>query len=156
LLAPLASKNVRPGPGTKALIVLAESRMVRGDFAGARSAASQAAATAAKSPNRADYGLPAELIQARVEIAAGNTVNGGPRLNALLTEARKLQNVPHQFAARFALGELPARTGKRREALATALELQRDAGKLGFGAIQQAAGRVPEMLNGQLAEAAPR
>jgi DNA-binding winged helix-turn-helix (wHTH) protein/tetratricopeptide (TPR) repeat protein len=145
ILASLTAKNTRPGPGTKALVVLAEARLARGEVAGARAAADQAIAVAAKSPNRADYGLPADLIRARIDIADGKTGNVASRLQALHEEARRLQNVPHQLTARLAMGELAVRTGDRNAAIASLRELQRTATRLGFGSITRSAARVAEV-----------
>lgn len=147
-LMALAMKYEKPGPGLKAWIVLAKSRLARGDLDKARQAADRAIALSAKSPNRADYGLPADLIGSRVAIAEGHYPKAGSDLRTLLAEARKLQNVPHEFSARFALAELATRTGSQAAALATTRDLQRDAARVGFGSISLAAGQLAETVTG--------
>jgi DNA-binding winged helix-turn-helix (wHTH) protein/tetratricopeptide (TPR) repeat protein/TolB-like protein len=137
-----AAKFDKPNPGSDAWRVLAKSWLARGDIAKARDAAAHAVALAAKTPNRSDYGIPAAIIAARVEIADGGYPKARTALNALLMEARKLHHVPNQLGVRLAGVELEVRSGNVPAANAALRELDRDAARQGFSSVGAEARRL--------------
>ena len=141
-LTAMAAKFELPSPKCEILYVLAESWLARGNLEKARAVTAEAVALAAKTPNRADFGIPANLMAARVEMALGHFDRANQQLNSLLAESRTLKNVPNELNVRYAMECLEKNRGNLRAASETGRSLQRDAERMGFGLIASATQRV--------------
>lgn len=141
-LSALAAKFTKPAPACEIWYLLAESWLARGNLEKARDASARATALAAKTPNRADFGIPAGVVAARVETASGHFAKARADLDALLAEARKLKHVPNELNIRFALASLEKGRGNDIVAAQVLRSLQRDASHLGFGLIASASERI--------------
>jgi hypothetical protein len=135
----MAPKFQKPNPEGNIWRTLAESRLERGELAAAREAANQAVSWGRKTPNRADFGIPCDLILARVEIAEKSYPAARKHLTALLAESRQLKHVVNEFGVRLAIVELEARSGNLHAAANASRSLERDSGQRGFGLIASAA-----------------
>jgi ATP/maltotriose-dependent transcriptional regulator MalT len=137
-MSALAAQSPLPNPGAEAWRVLAQSRLERGDIRRAREAADQAVRLAHKSPNRADYGIPADLISARVAAMEGRGADAKEKMQRLLDEATRLGNVALQLEIRLWIG-LTDRAAGIREAPGELDQLRKDATARGFGLIAKRA-----------------
>lgn len=103
VLAKIAGESERPSPGSRASRSLAVARLAQGDLRGAREAIDRAVAIAKKSANRADYAIPAAIVEARVATAEGKAARALASLTGALAQARELGHVHLQFEARLAM-----------------------------------------------------
>ncbi len=141
-LLALAAKFDKPAPACEVYFLLAESWLARGNLDKAREFSARALALAAKTPNRADFGIPANLVAARIEMASGNYDKARRQMDSLLAESRKLGHVPLELSTRYALVCLQKNQGNLRAASETGKALQRDAERMGFGLIASSTQRV--------------
>jgi len=141
-LMALAAKFDKPAPTCEILFLLAESWLARGNLDKAREFSARSLVLAAKTPNRTDFGIPANLVAARIEMASGNYDKARRQMDALLSESRKLGNVPLELSIRYALECLQKNQGNLRAASEAGRELQRDAQRMGFGLIASSTQRV--------------
>jgi hypothetical protein len=95
-----------------------------------------------KTPNRGDFGIPCDLISARVEIAEKSYPAARKYLTALLAESRQLKHVVNEFGVRLAILELEARSGNLQAAANASRSLERDSAQRGFGLIASAAAEL--------------
>jgi hypothetical protein len=90
------------------------------------------------SPNRLDYGIPADLMAARVEAAEGRVPNALHHMKQLLVEARRLGNVELELEIRASQGELDKKaSGDGRVANSELAEVAADATARGFGLVAE-------------------
>jgi tetratricopeptide (TPR) repeat protein len=148
----LAARYNKPSPAARVWRVLALSWLARGEIAKARHAADRAVEISAASANRADYGIPAELVSARVAVAEKHYTKAESMLTSLLAESRRLGNVPEELTARLEMGEVAAHGNNIGRAAALLRDLQRDARGLGFTGVQYDAQRLAEIPAGPLSE----
>jgi tetratricopeptide (TPR) repeat protein len=141
-MLPMAPRFQKPNPAGNIWRVLTESRLLKGEVGKAREAADQAVSWGRKTPNRADFGIPCDLISARVEIAEKNFAGARKHLMDLLAESRKLKHMVNEFTIRLALVELEAQSGNLRAATEASHSLARDSAQHGFGLIATAAVRA--------------
>lgn len=140
-LLPLTPRYTRPAPGVEIWLGIAESRLARGKIAEAREASGRASALAARSANRADFGIPTAIMAARVAVGASTPAQRRRELETLLAEARHLDHVPNQLRARLAIAQVEYSQDPR-HAVETARELQRDSARAGFRTIASAAQQI--------------
>jgi DNA-binding winged helix-turn-helix (wHTH) protein/tetratricopeptide (TPR) repeat protein len=134
-LTELAAKFTRPAPACEIWVTLAESWLARGHPERAREASGRALALAQQSPNRADFGIPADLVAAEVDISSGNFDKARQSLKALLAESHKLSHVPNELNVRAAIALLETRSGNTKLAAEYVRSLKQDAAQMGFGLI---------------------
>jgi uncharacterized protein HemY len=142
LMTAMAAKFQKPNPEGNIWRTLAESRLERGELATAREAANQAVSWGRKTPNRADFGIPCDLISARVEIAEKSYPAARKHLTALLAESRQLNTWSMSSACGWRLWNWrrAAETCRRRPMLREAWN--GDSAQRGFGLIASAAAEL--------------
>jgi len=137
-MSTLGAQSPKPNPGAEAYRVLALSWLARADTKKAREAVEEALRRARMSPNRPDYGIPADLMAARVEAAEGRVPNALHHMKQLLVEARRLGNVELELEIRASQGELDKKaSGDGRVANSELAEVAADATARGFGLVAE-------------------
>ena len=134
-------KEKSPDDEANALAVLAHSLFEQAKTHEAETAIDRAAQLAAKSQDN-DFRGPIDIMAARIHGASGKTDAAAKSLDSILTEQAQLGDIPLQFEARLALGEIEVKSGNSASGRSRLTALENDANAKGFGLIARKARAV--------------
>jgi predicted negative regulator of RcsB-dependent stress response len=124
-------KEKSPDDEANALAVLAHSLFEQGKIHEAETAIDRAAQLAAKSQDN-DFRGPIDIMAARIQGASGKTDAAAKSLQSILAQQTQLGDVPLQFEARLALGEIEVKSGNSASGRSRLTALENDANAKGF------------------------
>jgi serine/threonine protein kinase/tetratricopeptide (TPR) repeat protein len=114
-----------------ALATLAHSFLKQGKTPEAETAVEKASRLAAKS-QQSELRTPIFIMAARIHSTSGKTTTAAKSLQSILNEEATLGNVPLQFEARLAMGEMEMRLGETTAGRSRLASLEKDAIAKGF------------------------
>ena len=124
-------KEKSPDDEANALAVLAHSLFEQAKIHEAETAIDRASKLVAKSQDN-DFRGPIDIMAARIHGASGKTDDAAKSLESILAQQTQLGDVPLQFEARFALGEIEVRSGNFASGRSRLAALESDANAKGF------------------------
>jgi|HubBroStandDraft_1064217.scaffolds.fasta_scaffold04677_5 serine/threonine protein kinase/tetratricopeptide (TPR) repeat protein len=124
-------KEKSPDDEANALAVLARSLFEQAKTHEAETAIDRAAQLAAKSQDN-DFRGPIDIMAARIHGASGKTDVSIKGLESILAQQTQLGDVPLQFEARLALGEIEVKSGDFASGRSRLTALENDANAKGF------------------------
>jgi eukaryotic-like serine/threonine-protein kinase len=120
-----------PQDEANALAVLARSLLKEGKIHEAEATIDTASQLAAKSQDN-EFRGPIYIMAARIHGASGETDIAAKSLESILAEQTQLGDIPLQFEARFALGEIEMKSGNTAAGRARLAALEKEATAKGF------------------------
>ena len=119
-------KDKAPLGEAGALAILAHCFLKQGKTREAETTVEKASQLAAKS-QQSELRTPIFIMAARIHSASGKTTTASKNLDSILNEETTLGNVPLQFEARLALGEMEMRMGETATGRSHLASLEKDA-----------------------------